>query len=111
MSHKLYVGGLAWATTDESLRDFFAATVTVETASVVTDRDSGRSRGFGFVEVPTQEDMQTAIDKINGTELDGRTISVSEARPKTDRPRGDFGGGRGGNGGGRSGGYDNNKSW
>lgn len=82
MSNKLFVGSLAWATTNDSLRDHFAKEVAVESASVVTDRESGRSRGFGFVEVASAEDVQTAIDKLNNSELDGRTINVSEARPK-----------------------------
>ncbi|MEZ4180126.1 MAG: RNA-binding protein [Candidatus Doudnabacteria bacterium] len=84
MANKLFVGSLAWATNNDSLRDHFANVVTVESASVVTDRESGRSRGFGFVEVASPEDVQTAIDKLNGSELDGRTINVSEAKPKAE---------------------------
>jgi RNA recognition motif-containing protein len=86
MATKLYVGSLAWATTDASLGDYFAQAGTVVSARVVTDRESGRSRGFGFVEMETEEGAQKAIQTLNGTSLDGRSISVSEARPKTDAP-------------------------
>ncbi|MFA5270575.1 MAG: RNA-binding protein [Patescibacteria group bacterium] len=96
---KLFVGGLNYATTDDNLREFFAGVGTVESATVIIDRMSGRSKGFGFVEMATEEEAQKAIDELNGKELDGRTISVNIARPKVDRPG--FGGGsRGGNGGG-----------
>lgn len=97
MATKLYVGGLAWATTDQSLQDYFATVGTVTTARVVTDRETGRSRGFGFVEMESDEDAQKAIASLNGTELDGRAISVSEARPQTEGgPRRTGGGGAGG---------------
>jgi cold-inducible RNA-binding protein len=97
MATKLFVGSLSWNTTDDSLREFFAAAGTVTSASVIVDRDSGRSKGFGFVEMSSDEEAKAAIDQLNGKELDGRAIAVSEARPREDRPR-SFGGG--GNGGG-----------
>ena len=84
MATKLYVGGLAWATTDASLNDYFAQAGTVTSARVVTDRETGRSRGFGFVEMESEEAAQKAIQTLNNTELDGRSISVSEARPQTE---------------------------
>lgn len=85
MSKKLYVGGLSYDTTEETLRNAFASVGTVESATVIMDRISGRSKGFGFVEMASEEEAQTAIDKLNGTELDGRTLTVNEARPQ--RPR------------------------
>jgi cold-inducible RNA-binding protein len=98
MSQKLYVGNLPYSTTDSSLSDLFAGAGTVTSASVITDKMSGRSKGFGFVEMSTPEEASAAIDKFNGQEYEGRKLNVSEARPKEDRPRGGFGGGdRGGN--------------
>jgi RNA recognition motif-containing protein len=99
---KLYVGGLSFDTTDEGLRAFFEQVGAVESASVVTDRYSGRSRGFGFVEMATSADGRRAIEELNGKMLDGRTLSVDEARPPS-REGGRGGGGprRGGGGGGR----------
>ena len=91
---KLFVGSLAWATTDDSLGAHFAACGTVASAKVVTDRDSGRSRGFGFVEYENDAEADAAIEKLNNSELDGRTITVNEARPREDKPRRDFGGDR-----------------
>jgi RNA recognition motif-containing protein len=97
---KLFVGSLAWATNDDSLREFFAQFGTVASARVVTERDSGRSRGFGFVEFEDDAEADKAIAGANEKELDGRQITVNEARPREDKPRGDFrGGDRGGNGG------------
>jgi len=101
------VGGLSFSTSNERLREAFAATGSVESASVVTDRDTGRSRGFGFVEMATPEEAEQAISRLNGTSLDGRTIQVEKAKaPGTggggDR-RGGGGGGRGGFGGGGGG--------
>src|SRR3990167_6827697 len=98
MAKKLYIGSLSYDTTDESLRNAFAQAGAVESASVLMDKMSGRSRGFGFVEMANDEDAQKAIEMWNGKELDGRTIIVNEARPMTDRPArsGGFGGGRGG---------------
>lgn len=87
MAVKLFVGNLAWATTDDTLRNAFAQAATVVSAAVVKDRETGRSRGFGFVEVETAEEAQAAIAMWNGKELDGREIAVNEARPREDRPR------------------------
>ena len=84
---KLFVGSLAWATTDDSLRDHFAACGAVSSAKVVTDRETGRSRGFGFVEMDNDAEADAAIAKLNGSDLDGRSIAVNEARPQEDRPR------------------------
>ena len=95
MAKKLYVGNLSYSTTDDSLRNAFAQAGTVESATVIMDRMSGRSRGFGFVEMSTDEEAAAAIDMFNGKEVDGRELTVNEARPMTDRPRGG-GGGRGG---------------
>lgn len=100
MSKKLFAGSLAWGTTDETLQAHFATVGTVASAKVVTDRDTGRSRGFGFVEFDDDKEADAAIEKLNDSELDGRNITVNEARPKEDKPRRDFGGDRGGNGGG-----------
>ncbi len=96
MSKKLFVGSLAWATTDDSLQAHFATVGTVASAKVVTDRDSGRSRGFGFVEYDDDAEADAAVEKLNNSELDGRTITVNEARPREDKPRRDFGDGGGG---------------
>lgn len=104
MARKLYVGGLSFDTTDESLRAFFEQVGKVDSASVVADRFSGRSRGFGFVEMATAADARKAIEELNGKSLDGRTISVDEARPPQERGGGGGrrpGGGRPGGGGGR----------
>lgn len=83
MAKKLYVGGLPYKTTDEELREYFSQAGTVESASVVTDRETGRSRGFGFVEMADEEGAQKAIDTLHNSELEGRTLTVNEARPKT----------------------------
>lgn len=94
---KLFVGSLAWATTDDGLSAYFGTVGTVASAKVVTDRETGRSRGFGFVEFEDDAEADAAIEKLNNTELDGRTIIVNEARPREDRPKRDFsnsGGGR-----------------
>ncbi len=99
----IYVGNLAYTTNDESLRAAFAAYGEVSSARVVSDRMTGRSKGFGFVEMPDRAQAQAAIDALNGKELDGRTLRVNESQPK---PREDRGGGRGfGGGGGRGGGF------
>ena len=104
MAKKLYVGGLSYNTTEATLRDTFAAVGAVETATIIIDKMTNRSKGFGFVEMATDEDAQKAIAQLNGKELDGRTLTVNEARPMEPRaPRtgGGFGGGsRGGFGGG-----------
>ncbi len=93
MATKLFVGSLSWNTTDDTLRDFFATAGTVVSASVIKDRETDRSKGFGFVEMSSDEEAKTAIDKLNNQELDGRAIVVSEARPREDRPRSSFNGG------------------
>lgn len=86
MSKKLYVGGISYSTTEDGLKESFSAAGTVESATIIMDRMSGRSKGFGFVEMSTEEEAQAAIEMFNGKELDGRTINVDEARPMTDRP-------------------------
>ncbi len=96
----LFIGSLAYATTDDTLKAFFESIGEVTSARVITDRDSGRSKGFGFVEFANEDDNQKAVDQLNGKELDGREISVSLARPKEDRPRRDFGGNNRNSGGG-----------
>ncbi len=96
MNKKLYVGGLPYSVTEDKLQEIFSAHGTVESARVITDRFTGRSRGFGFVEMSNEEEAQTAIDSLNGSDLDGRSLTVNEARPQEDR-----GGGGGGGGGDR----------
>jgi RNA recognition motif-containing protein len=103
MGTRLYVGNLSFRTTGDDLREMFAQAGNVESVSVVEDRETGRSRGFGFVEMATPEEAQAAIDQFNGKELGGRNLTVNEAKPKTDRGGGG-GGGRGGYGGGGGGG-------
>ncbi len=100
MSTNLFIGSLAYATNDDSLKAFFETVGEVTSARVVTDRDTGRSKGFGFVEYADEANNQKAIDELNGKELDGRAINVNLARPKEDRPRRDFNGGGNNNGGG-----------
>src|ERR687897_2253654 len=105
MSMKLYVGNLSFQTSSEELQQLFAQAGTVESATVVEDRDTGRSRGFGFVEMASKEEGEKAIQQFNGTDLNGRNLTVNEARPREDRGnRGGGGGGRGGYGGNRGGG-------
>lgn len=104
MSMKLYVGNLSFQTSSFDLQELFSGVGTVETATVVEDRDTGRSRGFGFVEMATREDGEKAIAELNGTEHNGRELKVNEAKPREDRA-GFGGGGRGGNRGGGGGGY------
>jgi RNA recognition motif-containing protein len=120
MSTKLYVGNLAFQTTSEELQQLFAAAGTVESASVVEDRMTGRSRGFAFVEMSTKEEATAAIEQLNGKEVGGRALKVNEAKPRESRGgggggrgfggnRGGFGGNRGGAGGRSSGGYGGNR--
>jgi cold-inducible RNA-binding protein len=108
MAQKLFIGGLSFSTSDERLRELFASAGTVESAAVVTDRDTGRSRGFGFVEMSTAEEAAEAVKKFNGQEVDGRTLKVELANPSGGgrsgggyRSGGGGGGNRGGGGGGR----------
>ena len=110
MSMKLYVGNLSFQTSAQDLEALFGQAGTVQSASIVEDRDTGRSRGFGFVEMSSNEEGQKAIEQFNGKELNGRNLTVNEARPRENRGgggRGGFGGNRGG-GGGR-GGYGGNR--
>ena len=100
---KLYVGNLAFSTSSQDLQELFAAAGTVESASVVEDRETGRSRGFGFVEMSSKEEGDAAISQFDGKEVGGRALKVNEAKPR--EPRSGGGGGRGGFGGGRGGGY------
>jgi RNA recognition motif-containing protein len=106
----LYIGNLAFSVSEAALLETFSQFGQVESAKIITDRDSGRSKGFGFVEMSADEQAQEAINKMNGSDYNGRPIVVSEARPQAPREnRGGFGGGRGGNrggfGGGRGGGF------
>jgi len=108
MSMKLYVGNLAFQTSSDDLQQLFSQVGTVESAAVIEDRDTGQSRGFGFVEMSSKEEGRAAIEQFNGKEVGGRALTVNEAKPREDRGGG--GGGRGGNrggggGGNRGGGY------
>jgi RNA recognition motif-containing protein len=107
MSTKLYVGNLAFQTSSQELQELFAQAGTVESASVVEDRDTGRSRGFAFVEMSTKEEANAAIEQFNGKELGGRALKVNEAKPRENRSGGGGGRGFGGNRGG--GGYGGNR--
>jgi RNA recognition motif-containing protein len=95
-SNKLYVGGLPYSVTDDKLQEIFSAHGTVESARVITDRMTGRSRGFGFVEMSSQSEAEEATKNLNGTDLEGRSLTVNEAKPQQERSGG--GGGRGGGG-------------
>ena len=118
MAKKLYVGNLAFQTTSRDLQELFAQAGTVESASVIEDRDTGQSKGFAFVEMSTEEEAAAAIDQFNGKELAGRMLKVNEARPRENRGGGGgrgFGGGNrggggyGGGGGNRGGGFGGNR--
>ena len=100
MGSKLYVGGLPYAATESQLTTLFAAHGTVESARVITDKFTGQSRGFGFVEMATQEEAKAAITALNGSQMDGRPLTVNEAKPQEPRTGGGGGGGRFGGGGG-----------
>ena len=105
MASKLYIGGLSYSTASDGLREYFAQSGNVLSATVITDRFSGQSRGFGFVEMNTAEEAQNAISQLNGRELDGRRITVEISNPQAPRSGGGGGGGgRPGGGGGRPGG-------
>jgi cold-inducible RNA-binding protein len=109
MAVKLFVGGISWDSTEDSLKTFFSQVGTVTSATIIIDKYSGRSKGFGFVEMSTDEEAKEAIEKLNGQTLDGRTIVVNEARPMVPRdnngPRPSYGGDRGGRGGDHRGGH------
>ena len=102
MEKKLYVGNLSYDTTDSGLEDFFSQAGSVVEASVVMDRETGLSRGFGFVEMADEKGASAAIEQLNGRNLDGRTIKVAEAKPRAPRENRGYGGGGGGNRGGGS---------
>ena len=104
MSTKLYVGNLSFRVTSDDLHAHFAQAGTVESAKIVEDRDTGRSRGFGFVEMSSKEEGEAAIAQFNGKEINGRALNVNEARPRENRGGGGGGRGFGGGGGGRGGG-------
>lgn len=106
MAKKLYVGNLSYDTTEETLRVAFSEVAEVESVTIVTDRMSGRSKGFGFVDMATEEGAAEAISRLNGQEVDGRQITVAEARPRPPRDDRGRGGGRGGPGGRGGGGGD-----
>src|SRR5437016_13972509 len=93
MGTKLYVGGLPYSTTEQQLQELFSQQGSVTSAKIITDRYTGQSRGFGFVEMATAEEAQKAITALNGTQMNGRTITVNEARPQEKRPGGGGGGG------------------
>ena len=99
---KLYVGNISFDTSEQDLEELFGGVGTVESSNIITDRDTGRSRGFGFVEMSSQEEGQNAISELDGKELDGRNLKVNEAKPRENR-----GGGRRGGGGGYGGGRGN----
>ncbi len=107
MSTKLYVGNLSFSITSDDLQDYFGQAGTVESAKVIEDRDTGRSRGFGFVEMASQEEAMAAIEQFNGQDFEGRNLVVNEARPREEGGgggnRGGYGGGGGNRGGGRGG--------
>jgi RNA recognition motif-containing protein len=109
MGNKLYVGNLSFRVTSEDLQEHFGAAGAVESANVVYDRETGRSRGFGFVEMASDDEATAAIAQFNGQEYDGRNMVVNEARPREDRGGGGGGGYRGGRGGG--GGYGGGDRW
>lgn len=88
MNKKIYVGGLAYSVTDDQLREFFEAHGTVESANVITDKSTDRSRGFGFVEMGTQQEAEKAIEALNGTQHEGRTLTVNMSKPRAEGDRG-----------------------
>ena len=114
MGRKLYVGNLPYSATESSVTEKFAGSGTVESCKLISDRDTGRSKGFGFVEMATDAEAQAAIENLDGTDYDGRPMRVNEARPQQKRSgggdRGGFGGGYGGGGGGGRGGYGGDRN-
>lgn len=111
MSKKLYVGGLSYGTTEESLHGLFSEAGQVESVKVIIDRDTGRSKGFGFVEMATDAAAQDAISKYDGKEFEGRRLTVNEAKPQAPRTGGGGGGGGGRGGWGGGGGGGGGKRW
>ena len=118
MATRIYVGGLPYSATEQELTSLFSSHGTVTTANVITDKYTGQAKGFGFVEMSTDAESQAAISTLNGTMMGGRTLTVNEAKPREDRPRGGgggdrggYGGGGGGDRGGYSGGGGNNSRW
>tara|TARA_B100000315_G_scaffold260775_1_gene325097 strand:+ start:14589 stop:14921 length:333 start_codon:yes stop_codon:yes gene_type:complete len=110
MGSKIYVGGLPYSASEEQLSELFTAHGSVDSARIITDKYTGQSRGFGFVEMTSDSEAKTAIDALNGTQMDGRTLTVNEARPQEPRSGGGFGGG-GGRGGGGGGGGGRRDRW
>jgi len=104
MGNKLYVGNLSYSVTASQLETMFAAHGTVVSAQVISDRDTGRSKGFGFVEMGSDQEAQAAIAALHGKDMEGRPLTVNEAKPRVERPPGGGGGGRRGGGGGGGGG-------
>ena len=100
MGTKLFVGNLSFNTTEGQILELFKAVGNVSSCELILDKFTSKSRGFAFVEMGSQEEANKAVTELNGKELDGRALTVNEARPREERPRGDFGGGRGGGGGG-----------
>jgi RNA recognition motif-containing protein len=113
MSKRIYVGGLPFNTTEEEMKNLFATYGQVSSAKLITDRDSGQSRGFGFIEMPTDAEAMAAMEKLNGTDFGGRKLTINEARPMEPRSGGGGGdrGGRGGGRGGDRGGYGGGNKW
>ena len=101
---KIYVGNLPFSTAEEDLKQMFAEYGSVDSVAIIRDRDTGKSRGFGFVEMESDDGAERAISELNGRDMDGRPLTVNEAKPRPDRPRGGGGGGYRGGGGGRGGG-------
>jgi len=108
MATRIYVGGLPYSATEQELSNLFSSHGTVSSASVITDKYTGQAKGFGFVEMGTNEEAQSAINTLNGTLMGGRTLTVNEAKPREDRPRTGGGGGYGGN---RDGGGGGGSRW
>jgi RNA recognition motif-containing protein len=113
MSKRIYVGGLPFNTTEEEMKNLFATYGQVSSAKLITDRDSGQSRGFGFIEMPTDAEAMAAMEKLNGSDFGGRKLTINEARPMEPRSGGGGGdrGGRGGGRGGDRGGYGGGNKW
>lgn len=112
MATRIYVGGLPYSATEQDLSNLFSSHGTVASASIITDKYTGQAKGFGFVEMSTDAEANSAINALNGTLMGGRTLTVNEAKPREDRPRtgGGYGGGNRGGGGGYGGG-SNNSRW